>query len=109
MPRESIGEFEQLVLLAILRLGDEAYGIPILEEIRTRTGRSVLRPAVYVALRRLEEKGLVRFRLADPSKRRGGRATKYYQLEAEGLHLLRESRRALFMMWEGLEPLVEQS
>ena len=55
MPRESIGEFEQLVLLAILRLGDRAYGIPILEEIRGRTGRSVLRPAVYVALRRLED------------------------------------------------------
>lgn len=109
MPRESIGEFEHLVLLAILRLGDGAYGIPILEEIRGRTGRSVLRPAVYVALRRLEDKGLVRSRLADPTDHRGGRAVKYYDLEAEGLALLRESRKALFKMWEGLEPLVEES
>lgn len=109
MPRESVGEFEQLVLLAILRLGDGAYGIPILEEIRERTGRAVLRPAVYVALRRLEEKELIRSRLADPTNRRGGRPVKYYELEAEGLGLLRESRRALFNMWEGLGPLVDES
>ena len=98
MPRESVGEFEQLVLLAILRLGPDAYGIPIIEEIRERTGRRVLRPAVYVALRRLEEKGLVRSRLADASVQRGGRPRKYYQVEAEGLALLREAREALTRM-----------
>ena len=109
MPRESIGEFEQLVLLAILRLGNRAYGIPILEEIRGRTGRTVLRPAVYVALRRLEEKGLVRSRMGDSTDHRGGRVVKYYELEGEGLGLLLESRKALFKMWEGLEPLAEES
>jgi len=109
MPRESIGEFEQLVLLAILRLGDEAYGIPILEEIRVRTGRTVLRPAVYVALRRLEDKGLVWSQMGDSTEERGGRAVKYYRLEPGGLALLRESRRALFSMWEGLEPRLDES
>jgi PadR family transcriptional regulator PadR len=108
MPRESVGEFEQLVLLAILRLGPDAYGIPIIEEIRERTGRRVLRPAVYVALRRLEEKGLVRSRLADASVQRGGRPRKYYQVEAEGLALLREAREALTRMWDGLEPRFDE-
>ena len=105
MPRESVGEFEQLVLLAILRLGPDAYGVPIIEEIRERTGRTALRPAVYVALRRLGEKGLVRSRMGDPSARRGGKARKYYEVEAEGLALLREAREALHRMWDGLDPL----
>lgn len=103
MSRESIGEFEHLVLLSILRLGRHAYSIAILEEIRSRTGRAVLRPAVYVALRRLEEKGLVRSRLDDASDLRGGRARKYYRVEAEGLEMIREARNALVSMWEGLE------
>jgi len=109
MPRESIGEFEQLILLAILRLGDEAYGIPILDEIRARTGRTVLRPAVYVALRRMEDKGLVLSRMGDPTEERGGRAVKVYALEPAGLALLQESRKALFRMWEGLEPRLDES
>lgn len=109
MSRESIGEFEQLVLLAILRLGDEAYGIPILEEIRDRTGRSVLRPAVYVALRRLEEKGLVSSRTGDPDGHRGGRPKKFYRVEAPGMGAIRESRKALVSMWEGLEPRLDES
>lgn len=109
MSRESIGEFEHLVLLAILRLGEDAYGIPILEEIRSRTGRAVLRPAVYVALRRLEERGLVRSRLGDPSDLRGGRARKYYHVEAEGLGLIREARSALVNMWEGVEGRIEET
>lgn len=109
MSRESIGEFEQLVLLAILRLGGDAYGLPILEEIRDRTGRRVLRPAVYVALRRLEDKGLVRSRNGDPGAQRGGRPRKYYEVVNEGLALLRESRRALFSMWDGLEPRIDKS
>jgi PadR family transcriptional regulator len=107
MPRESIGEFEHLVLLAILRLGEDAYGIPILEEIQSRTGRGVLRPAVYVALRRLEERGLVRSRLGDPSDLRGGRARKYYRVEAAGMELIREARNALVSMWRGLEARID--
>lgn len=108
MPRESVGEFEQLVLLAILRLGADAYGVPIIEEIRERTGRAVLRPAVYVALRRLDEKGLIRSHGGDADAQRGGRARKYYEVEAEGLELLREARQALTRMWDGLEPRFDE-
>lgn len=104
----SLGEFEQLVLLAILRVGDDAYGVSVLEEIRARTGRSVLRPAVYVTLGRLEEKGLVRSRMGDSRPQRGGRARKYYRVEPAGLALLRESRSALRSMWKGLGAVLDE-
>lgn len=103
MPRESIGEFEQLVMLAVLRLGDEAYAVSILREIRRHARRTVLRPAVYVALGRLEEKGLVAPRLGDASAERGGRARKYFRVTGEGRERLRESREVLLAMWEGLQ------
>ena len=102
--RQSIGDFEQLILLSILRLHPEAYGVSILKEIQKNTGRTVLRPAVYVALRRLEEKGLVQSRMGDPRPERGGRARKYFEARTTGVALLRESRQALLSMWEGLEP-----
>ena len=109
MSRESIGEFEQLVLLAILRLGREAYGISILSEIKKQTGRKVLRPAVYVALKRLEDKELVRARIADPSPRRGGRPRKYFDVAPAGLARLQESRKALMKMWEGVHTVLEEA
>lgn len=108
MGRESIGEFEQLVLLAILRLGDKAYGIPIVDEIKQQTGRDVLRPAVYVALRRLEEKGLVESWEGEATPERGGRAKRYFRVEPEGLKRLRESRRALLNMWAGLQAVLSE-
>lgn len=107
--RESLGEFEELVLLAVLRVGDEAYGVPILEEIRRRTGRDVLRPAVYVTLRRLERKGLLGCRTGDATTERGGRARKFYRVERAGLDALRESRAALLSMWDGLETVLDRS
>ena len=108
MSRESIGEFEQLVLLSILRLGDDAYGLPILDEIRTQTGRTVLRPAVYVSLRRLEQKGLVTARTGEPSPERGGRARKYFDVTPEGLGRVQEARRALLSMWDGLNTVLDE-
>jgi PadR family transcriptional regulator PadR len=108
MKRESIGEFEQLVLLAVLRLGDDAYGVPILEEIRAQTGRSVLRPAIYVALKRLETKRLVRSHEGEPLPERGGRARKFYRVEPAGMELLRDSRAALLNMWEGFQAVLDQ-
>ena len=108
MSRESIGEFEQLVLLAILRLGDDAYGIPILAEITLRTGRKVLRPAVYVALRRLEQKQLINSRMGDPTAERGGRPRKYFKLAPQGLERLRDSRQALLNMWDGVQAALDQ-
>lgn len=105
--RESIGEFEQLVLLAILRLGDEAYGIPILDEITRQTGRKVLRPAVYVALRRLEEKGLITTRMGESTADRG-RSRKYFRVAPAGLDRLRESRQALLNMWDGVHAVLDE-
>jgi DNA-binding PadR family transcriptional regulator len=107
MGRESIGEFEQLVLLAILRLGCEAYGVPIVREIEERTGRSTSRAAVYIALRRLQGKGLVSSRMADPTPERGGRGKRYFRIGAAGIEQVKESRRALVSMWEDLEPILE--
>jgi DNA-binding PadR family transcriptional regulator len=108
MSRESIGEFEQLVLLAILRLGSDAYGLPILEEITVQTGRKVLRPAVYVALRRLEQKGLVTSRQGEAAAERGGRPRKYFEVTPDGLERLRDARQALVRMWEGLHVVLDR-
>ena len=102
MPRQSLGEFEQLVLLAMLRIGRETYGVPIVEEIERQTGREVSRAAVYVALRRLEQKGLVRVRV-ESSGESPGKPRSMVRIEPEALEPLRESRRALTRMWSGLE------
>lgn len=99
---DAVGELEHLVLLAILRLGPEAYGVPIVDELRRHTRQSVLRPSVYLALRRLEHKGLISSRLGDPEPRRGGRARRYFELRPEARALLRESRRTLTSLWDGV-------
>lgn len=99
---EPLGELEHLILLAILRIGPEAYGVPILDELRRHTRRPVLRPSVYLALRRLEDKGLITSRLGDPEPRRGGRARKYVELTAAARRQLRESQRTLQSLWRGV-------
>jgi DNA-binding PadR family transcriptional regulator len=99
-----LGEFEQLVLLAILRQGEEAYGTRLLSEIEERTGRVVAVGALYTALDRLERKGYVVSRLSDPTPQRGGRARKYFRVERAGRAALKRSRTALASMWDGLEP-----
>ena len=73
-----LGELEQIVLLAVLRAGDEAYAVPILEQIERQTGRKVARGALYTALERLETKGCLRSRLGEPLPERGGRARRYF-------------------------------
>ena len=108
MGRETLGEVEQLVLLAILRLGDEAYGVPIVEEILKRTGRDVARAAVYIALRRLKQKGLVSSWLAEPDPVPGGKAKRYFRVDADGLDRLAESRSTLMSMWDGLQPMLDK-
>ena len=104
MTHHALGEFEQLVLLAIVHLQAEAYAIPIVEEIERRTGRSVARAAVYVTLRRLESKGLVSSWMSEPTAERGGKPRRLVKIEPEGLRLLRESREAMEQMWRGLDP-----
>jgi len=99
-----MGEFEQLVLLAVLRRGNDAYGMEIREEIEERTGRAVSYGAVYTTLDRLERKGFVSFRLGESTPERGGRARKYFRVEPAGRDALRETRHALTVMWEGVTP-----
>jgi DNA-binding PadR family transcriptional regulator len=102
--REHLGEFEQIVLLAVLRLGEDAYGVPIRSEIERRTGRSLTVGALYRTLDRLENKGFVSSRFSDPTPERGGRSKRYFSVRPLGLRALRASRDALAAMWEGLEP-----
>ena len=100
----ALGEFEQIVLLAILQLGDEVYGVPIVEEIQRRTGRHVAPAAVYITLRRLEQKGLVTSWLGDPRPERGGKARRYVTVTPAGLENLRIARQVIDQMWRGLAP-----
>ena len=99
-----MGEFEQIVLLAILRLDREAYGMRVREEIETRTGRDVSYGAVYTTLDRLERKGWVSHQMGDPTPERGGRAKKFFRVEPAGRDALYQTRRALELMWEGVKP-----
>lgn len=104
MPHQGLGEFEQFVLLALLHLGGESYGVPIVDEIERRTGRSVSRPAVYVTLRRLEEKGYVSSWMGDPTPERGGKPRRHVKIEADGKRALRQARRLTEWMWRGVDP-----
>jgi PadR family transcriptional regulator, regulatory protein PadR len=104
MTHQGLGEFEQMVLLAIAHLRDEAYAIPIVEEIERRTGRSVARAAVYITLRRLEEKKFVSTWMSEPIPERGGKPRRFVKLEPAGVKALREARSAADRMWRGLDP-----
>ena len=105
----SLGEFEHVVLLAVLRLGDDAYAVPILDEIERCTGRSISRGSVYITLDRLETKGYLRSRLADPTPERGGRAKRYYALRPRAIAALRDSRRALVALWRDLDRVLGEA
>lgn len=98
-----LGELEQIVLLAILRVGDEAYGVPIAAEIERRTGRELTLATVYKTLARLEDKGLLVSREGAPTPQRGGRRKRYYELSAAGRVSLRQSLGALRRMTSGLQ------
>ncbi|MEZ4426047.1 MAG: PadR family transcriptional regulator [Gemmatimonadota bacterium] len=104
MTREALGEFEHLVLLACVHLGRDAYTVGIVQEIEARTGRSVQHSAAYVALRRLEKRGLVRSELGEPTPERGGRAKRFFRVQPEAWSALVASREALLAMWEGIDP-----
>ncbi len=103
-----LGEFEQLVLLALARLGDQAYGIAIRDEIALHTGRDASVAAVYKALWRLDEKGLVQSRIGDPTATRGGRRKRLYQLSAPGLQALQSSLHAVRQLSRGVPGLVTE-
>jgi PadR family transcriptional regulator, regulatory protein PadR len=109
MPREGMGDIEHFVLVALLRLGGESYGVPILDEIAARTERAVSRPAIYIALRRLESKGFVASRLGEATAERGGRAKRYFKLTKAGAVQLEHTRQAFVRMWADVEHLAKKA
>jgi PadR family transcriptional regulator PadR len=106
--KEVLGELEHQVLLAVLRCGGEAYSVPIVLELEERTGREVAPAAVYIALRRLEEKGLAESALRNPPDTEGGRSRRYFQVTEGGLAQLRASKQRFVSLWEGLDPVLEE-
>jgi len=103
-----LGEFEHMVLAAVVRLGDDAYGAAILTEICEQTGRRVPGGSLYVTLDRLEAKGLVSSHMGSPDKRRGGRPKRYVAATDAGLHALADVRRAMLNLWSGIEDRLEE-
>ena len=97
-----LGEFEQIVLLAVWRLGEEGYGMRIRQEIQDRLDRPITIGAVYVTLERLAEKGCLRPRTGEPTPQRGGRAKRFYAITPTGIAALEDARQQLARMWQGL-------
>jgi len=105
-PSPVLGEFEQIVMLALLRLGADAYGATVCGEIERRGGRGVSVSAVHTTLDRLEQKGLVKSRVGDPTPQRGGKRKRHFEVAAAGLKALQASYRSLRNMADGLEHLL---
>jgi DNA-binding PadR family transcriptional regulator len=103
--RSFLGEFELMLLLTIVQLGDDAYGVPISRELERHRGRSVSVGSVYAALERLEGKGLVTSTLGDPTPERGGKAKRYFLITKEGMRQVRETRRVLTKLWKTVPDL----
>ena len=105
MPRHLLTDFELMILLATLRVGDGAYGVPIATEIGRTGGRRVVVAAVYAALDRLERNGLVSSSVGEPTAERGGRAKTYFRITAKGLREVRQARQTLITLWQGVPRL----
>ena len=103
--RGYLGEFEMMILLAIIHLGEEAYGVPISREMEKYRGKEVAVGSVYAALERLEGKGLVKSMLGDPTPERGGKAKRFFQITKEGLRRVHETRRVLTRLWQTIPGL----
>ena len=104
-----LGEFEQIILVALMRLGDNAYGMAVRREIEERTGRQASIGAVYATLERLESKGYVASYSGDPTPERGGRAKRFFRIESGGESALRDSQEAIRKMMAGLKTRWETS
>ena len=100
MRRSYLGEFELMLLLVVIHLGEEAYGVPISREVELHRGRSISVGSVYAALERLEAKGLIVSNLGDPTPERGGKAKRYFRITRKGLRRVRETRRVLTKLWQ---------
>jgi DNA-binding PadR family transcriptional regulator len=103
--REYLTDFELMLLLATLRVGDEAYGVPIAREIEASGERTVMLGAVYTGLDRLEANGLVSSSIGLPTPERGGRAKRYFRVTASGMKAVRQAKRAFTRLWSGVPGL----
>ena len=103
-----LGELEQMILWTVLRLGDDAYGLAVRDQLEQRAGRSVARGAVYTTLDRLVGKGYLGSRLADADANRAGRPRRYFSVTEPGRAALKEARDAFVNVWSGLEAAVEK-
>jgi len=108
MGRETLGNFEHQVLLTVLRLGGEAYSVPAVVELEERTGREVSQAAVFIVLRRLEKKGLLKSRFDDHAAEKTGRIRCYFKLTPLAMQRLKESRREMVRLWEGVETVLDR-
>ncbi len=105
-PSNYPGEFEQMVLLSILRLGEGAYALAVVRELDEQVGRRVSRGALYKTLDRMEAKGLVEWRKEESTPDRGGHPRRLFSVTPDGVRVLKASRSALFRLWDGLDPIL---
>ena len=108
MGKEALGEFEHRVLLAALRLGANAYSVPIALELEEQTGKTVSGAAVHIALRRLESRGFLESSLHPRTDAKGGRPRRFYRVTEAGVLRLRDARRVFEQLWSGLEAVREE-
>jgi len=102
---EYLGNFDLMLLLALMRLGDDAYGVTIAQELEEQTGREVVVASVYATLERLQDRGLVISRMGDSTPERGGRAKRYFRITGAGTREVRDARQSLMNLWKGLPEL----
>ena len=105
MATPTLSNFELMVMLAIIRIGDDSYGVSISDEIEKTTGSEVLLGSVYDALARLEAKGLITSALGEATPERGGKAKRHFRTTSRGLRLVRDTQQSLVKLWKGLPQL----
>jgi DNA-binding PadR family transcriptional regulator len=105
MARALLTDLELMILLAVMRIGDEAYGVTITREIEAITGRGVAVAVVYATLDRLQARGLVASSVGDPTAERGGRAKRFFRVTSKGLRAARDTQAALTALWSGVPEL----
>jgi PadR family transcriptional regulator PadR len=103
--RFSLGAFDLMIMLALMRLGEPAYGVPIAREIEDASGRVVALATLYAVLARLEKNGLISSHLGEPTAERGGRAKRYFRVTAKGLREVRATQRVFTSLWQGIPKL----
>lgn len=107
MPYESLSDLELMVLLAVLRAGEDAYGVTVAREIEATGGRPVMVAVIYSVLRRLEARKLVSSWTGEPTAMRGGRAKRFFRVTARGIRAVQDAKRSLTSLWSGVPALAK--